>query len=261
MDDLVDLVAPRRAWDFILRAIGIVIFVNSFNVFVNIWIKGLDSVPPVEFVIATTVSLPFVILALALLQRQRHMQARLARLAMTDVLTGLPNRRGFEAAAADQKVSAVLVADIDNFKRVNDSYGHAAGDSSLRQVAERIRTTLRPGEFAARLGGEEFGIVITAKAAGGPLTGGSGRAAAQKRLETIAARLVHPFAIDLGRDDIALELTLSCGVAFAKGSSKICELVADADRALYRAKARGRAQMVLDGDAETAQPAASAIAV
>ncbi|NDV00804.1 GGDEF domain-containing protein [Pseudoroseicyclus tamaricis] len=242
LDRLVDLIAPRRRADFILRAASVMVVVNAVNVAVNVWVKGMESVPPLEYLVASTVAFPFIILALALLQRQRRLQEQLAALAMTDMLTGLPNRRGFEAAAARTPPAAVIVADIDHFKRINDSFGHAAGDSGLRQVSERLRTSLRPGEFVARIGGEEFGILITADE--------------EERVAAIAARLVNPFSLDLGGDLPGPELTLSCGVAYARDGDEVCKLVNSADRALYRAKSAGRARLVVDGEPEPIRPMA-----
>jgi GGDEF domain-containing protein len=85
------------------------------------------------------------------------------RVAFTDELTGLPNRRAFERERAARPGAVVTVIDLDGFKRVNDDFGHEAGDEILRHVARRLRASLRRGDFLARLGGDEFVILSDAK--------------------------------------------------------------------------------------------------
>ncbi|MGZ9810688.1 GGDEF domain-containing protein [Pseudoroseicyclus sp. H15] len=234
IDYLVYLIAPRRPADFVLRAIGVLGIVNLINWGVNAWFKGSTDLAPVEYLIATAVGLPFVVLALMLLQRQRRLQEQLANMAVTDMLTGLYNRRGFEAAAEERPPAALILADIDHFKAINDSFGHAAGDAGLRQVADRIRATLREDETAGRLGGEEFGIMLTRPD--------------KARVAAIAERMVNPFLIELNDTNAGPQMTLSCGAVFAtEGQEGLHQMLASADRALYRAKSQGRARLVIDG--------------
>jgi GGDEF domain-containing protein len=82
--------------------------------------------------------------------------------AYTDELTGLPNRRAFERERERRPEAVVTVIDLDGFKRVNDDFGHEAGDEILRHVARRLRASLRRGDFLARLGGDEFVILSDA---------------------------------------------------------------------------------------------------
>lgn len=103
------------------------------------------------------------------ISRLRAAQEALAELAHFDALTGLPNRRSFDAAlrhewtltSRDGIDSYVVVADLDRFKELNDCYGHAAGDGALRQVAQAMRKSVRATDFVARIGGDEFGIILT----------------------------------------------------------------------------------------------------
>jgi two-component system cell cycle response regulator len=124
-----------------------------------------------------------------------------------------------------------MVADLDHFKRINDSLGHITGDAVLRAVAQRIRDRLRGEDMVARIGGEEFLIVMpdTDFAAALP--------AAERLCRAIADAPVLP-----GPDQPPVDVTISIGVAIGGGrtAGTIHGLIEDADRALYRAKAQGR---------------------
>jgi two-component system cell cycle response regulator len=169
------------------------------------------------------------------------------RLAMIDPLTGLHNRRyGLarmqaiaEAAQTSGAIFAVLVADIDQFKSVNDRFGHAVGDAVLVQVAERLRQNLRAGDLLARIGGEEFLIALPDIAL----------AEARGLAERLCSMMSDaPFDIGQGR---ALPVTLSIGLAISEGGSApahletVTEIVDRADRALMRSKAAGRNQVTI----------------
>ena len=159
-------------------------------------------------------------------------------LAITDGLTGLYNRRYMEGhlatlveeAANTGKPVSLLIFDIDHFKPVNDTYGHAAGDAVLRQFADRIAGNVRGVDLACRLGGEEFVVVM-------PDTDINYATTVAERLrQCIAAR---PFVIDdNGRE---LDVTVSIGIAMTKGpQDSVSKLLERADQGLYRAKRDGR---------------------
>lgn len=161
--------------------------------------------------------------------------AELGIRAETDYLTGLANRRAFERELAQGVTStagqlAAIAFDIDHFKRINDTYGHAAGDLLLQQLAQRCRELLRPGDHIARIGGEEFAVLTDVAQPADAL------ALAERLRCGIAER---PFAV--GPTE-ALPVTASFGVAvtprLAEGVP--VRLLAQADAALYRAKHRGR---------------------
>lgn len=161
---------------------------------------------------------------------------RLARLALTDELTNLPNRRAFmevldrelAQAARDGHPASVAVVDIDHFKRVNDTYGHAAGDQVLRQVGESFTANLRGGDTVGRLGGEEFGILLPR----------DGLDVALAVLERLAASLrATPMQIG-GAEPIYV--TVSAGIAKLDGDGSSRDALEAADRAMYRAKIMGR---------------------
>jgi len=164
---------------------------------------------------------------------------RYEALARTDALTGLANRRHFadvleqefELARGGNPLSLVI-ADIDYFKAVNDRYGHATGDACLREVALRLRDEFAAASVVARLGGEEFGVLLSE----------SGSAAAQLAEALRAELAARPF--EAGSTQIPI--TASVGVAsfdpIQHRSSE--DLFRAADRALYRAKSEGRNRMV-----------------
>lgn len=177
-------------------------------------------------------------LAMLLLLQDRALR-QIQRLIEVDVLTGLLNRRGFDErlrrllqrGVSEPPVLALL--DVDHFKRINDTHGHAVGDAVLSAIGARLRDTLRPLDLAVRLGGEEFAVIWTQ-----PEVGGEGRLGERLR-DAIAAR---PFETAAG----ALPVTVSVGVARAYGVDEPPEaLFSRADAALYEAKRTGRDRVVL----------------
>ncbi|SHE36730.1 response regulator receiver modulated diguanylate cyclase [Loktanella atrilutea] len=161
--------------------------------------------------------------------------------AITDPLTGLYNRRYAEThlrhiaeqARAVGREYALMMIDIDHFKRINDGYGHAAGDLVLRGLADRLKQNFRPEDLVARIGGEEFLIAM-------PRTSLSEAKAAAQRLRRLVN--MRPFAIGDNQQD--LHVTISVGVALDRLDCGMIETLGDlfkrADAALYRAKANGR---------------------
>jgi two-component system cell cycle response regulator len=165
----------------------------------------------------------------------RHLE-ELARLARTDALTGLPNRRALEeelsraaarAARAGTPLS-VLVLDVDRFKQVNDRYGHAAGDAVLAAVASRGAAALRAGDLMARIGGEEFAVLLP----------GADLERAREAAERVRAAVS---AAPIAADGLSLEVTTSLGCAeLEAGEAGGRGLLARADAKLYEAKRAGR---------------------
>ncbi len=163
--------------------------------------------------------------------------ARLDRLANTDTLTQLANRRALFARldeiwstmSVGGDLSCIMI-DIDHFKRVNDTYGHAAGDEVLQSVAGAIRENVTRPELCGRFGGEEFLIVL-------PATALEPAAEVAERLRhTIAARPIRCA-------EFAIPVTISCGVAGRGSCAASTEvMLRDADAMLYQAKAHGRNQ-------------------
>ena len=158
------------------------------------------------------------------------------RMAMIDPLTGLYNRRYAmphimrvaEAALVDGSVFAVMVIDLDRFKSVNDRFGHAAGDLVLAKVAQRLSTNLRSGDMVARIGGEEFLVVL-------PHTTHIEAQAAAERLCNVIKH--SPVILD---DGSIVNATVSIGLAFSGYARSATELIDCADRALMKSKSEGR---------------------
>jgi diguanylate cyclase (GGDEF)-like protein len=162
--------------------------------------------------------------------------------ALHDALTGLPNRvlaldrveQMLARARRRQQPVAALYVDVDGFKDVNDSFGHAAGDELLRIVARRLESVVREGDTAARLGGDEFVVLVE----GSTLDSGP-ELVAERLLEVL--REPYDMRGEIGRE---ISLTASIGIAFGQRGSAD-ELLRDADIALYEAKAAGRNRQVL----------------
>jgi diguanylate cyclase (GGDEF)-like protein len=159
-------------------------------------------------------------------------KAEIRRLMLTDPLTGAANRRAFDEhcrdalAGADEDAQlAVVVADIDHFKSVNDTYGHAVGDTALVAFVEVMRAQTRAHDLVTRLGGEEFCVLLN----------GDGIEAAMAVAERIR-RAFHGTSIR----GIDRRLSASFGVAAGSAMRDLDELLRAADAALYRAKAGGR---------------------
>jgi diguanylate cyclase (GGDEF)-like protein len=161
----------------------------------------------------------------------------LRKLATHDQLTGVLNRREFERllAAEEERLKrfgrpfALLLLDLDHFKRVNDTYGHPAGDAVLRVVAERMGKELRAVDRLARFGGEEFAVMLP------EVDAGLATHVTSRLVDAIAAQpVVLP-------DGSALQVTISAGsAARPTDAADITGLISVADKALYAAKARGR---------------------
>ncbi len=204
---------------------------------------GLEAMLHTQGFIAVS-TLTALVIALACDERQEALAA-LGHRALHDPLTGLPNREllveRLEAALAraerERTSLAVLMIDLDEFKFVNDSFGHHTGDELLCQIAPRLRAAARPRDVVARLGGDEF--VVLCEDLSGPWDG----LEAARRL---AAAWAEPFR--LGDDDVYV--SGSTGIAMDKhGRAAAGTLLREADAAMYRAKAAGRGQAELYDEA------------
>jgi diguanylate cyclase (GGDEF)-like protein len=159
----------------------------------------------------------------------------LEQLAYRDGLTGLYNRRAFDDRFLEMSEQVgeggvMLMIDVDEFKSINDGYGHETGDKLLVAVARTILQTIRPGDFAARFGGDEFVVLL-------PATGEADGAAIAERIRIAVADA-----------DSSLPITLSIGAAAFSASNRLTSQ--SADRALYRAKESGRNRVARSAESE-----------
>jgi diguanylate cyclase (GGDEF)-like protein len=187
--------------------------------------------------------------AAALALDNAHIRAHLEREAQTDSLTGLYNHRYFHErlrrelmrASAEHENVAVVMIDIDDFKKVNDVFGHAVGDEVLAELADHLRATVRAGDVVCRIGGEEFAVVVPSSD--------------RDRAITLATRLSQRL------DEVELELAgrIAVSIGIAQGPEHAAnprELVACAEAAMMTAKARGKSQVVFFDDSDSERPEA-----
>jgi diguanylate cyclase (GGDEF)-like protein len=173
-------------------------------------------------------------------EERKELEKKILKMASTDYLTGVSNRRSFmEQARIEwarsmryQHSLAVLMIDIDHFKRVNDTYGHHIGDVSLKTLATTCLRILRKNDVFGRLGGEEFAVILVE--------------IADEEALLVAERLRSGIAsTTITENDISINLQVSIGLALAQRSDlKIENLIERADKALYKAKRLGRNRVV-----------------
>ena len=169
------------------------------------------------------------------LNEARRMALHYEQLASYDALTGACNRRFFMARASEElskcrrtaQPCCLLMIDLDHFKRVNDTYGHASGDEALRQLARIARSTLRDFDMFGRIGGEEFAVMLSAVDV--------------KQAVDIGNRLREAMSAQtITHEAKQFQITLSGGVVRATDQDSVESLLEAADAALYRAKNTGR---------------------
>ena len=169
---------------------------------------------------------------------RRNDEAKIMRLARYDPLTGLVNRSLFrdqlEELIGEHRRNgaqfAIFMLDLDRFKQVNDAYGHQVGDGLLKEVAKRVRESMRDDDVAARLGGDEFALIAT-----------DGRKDLQAACSTLADRLVHAIGEPFSVEGKRIGIGCSIGIALYPAHGERSELLLrSADLALYKAKTTGR---------------------
>jgi diguanylate cyclase (GGDEF)-like protein len=175
--------------------------------------------------------------------RNARLYKKIEQVSITDELTGLFNRRGFfqfgerefERSLRFNRPLSVLMLDIDHFKRINDTYGHSAGDLVLRALGDCFRRNKRGIDFEGRYGGEEFVFLL-------PETFLSGASQIAERLLQSVAELVIPVSLANGKpSSVNLHITVSIGAAYMLPEIQSLDaLIGRADEAMYRAKGAGR---------------------
>ena len=183
--------------------------------------------------------------------KRRALEAQLSFQAFHDPLTGLTNRRRFmeaTATAMDERTKpgsvAALFLDLDDFKTINDTLGHGAGDEALIAVSDRLRSVLRGSDLAARLGGDEFGVLLR-------------DLPDEARAIEVAERLLVALNEPLLIADVAVVAGASIGIAMdAPSMQSVDDLLGDADIAMYRAKAQGKGRFHVFNETDPAARAA-----
>jgi diguanylate cyclase (GGDEF)-like protein/PAS domain S-box-containing protein len=166
----------------------------------------------------------------------KQAEQQLTYLAHYDVLTGIANRRyfsdGIKLAVRDAAIAnaplLVMLIDIDHFKQINDTYGHAAGDAVLSEIAARLKASIRKTDLLARLGGDEFVVLCD-------------DIASHDVAETLAQKITSAMDAPIVAGPHTLNVTLSVGAVLCRDAGSVDALMQHADEALYRAKQRGRA--------------------
>jgi diguanylate cyclase (GGDEF)-like protein len=156
--------------------------------------------------------------------------------AALDPLTKIGNRRHFESSLSDQlrkpkRQFVVALFDVDDFKRINDAHGHAMGDRVLQETARALKTSMRPGDLLARIGGDEFAAIATG------LTLRQSETRMEAALASITAHLRHVEGL--------IPVSLSCGVAECSAGDTAQSLLGRADQALYDAKRKGKNRVAI----------------
>jgi diguanylate cyclase (GGDEF)-like protein len=247
---------PARAMWKLLFAL-IVVFIAGYIGFIGLGLRGVislkDLIVPVIFLLGAC----FVLIVVRLSQGAVEAVRRVGELEIenaTDSLMGIYNRRHFDARMREETARAqrynlglsLLMADVDHFKRINDTYGHQAGDTVLAGIAALCAGEVRNSDILARYGGEEVAIIATNTNLDGACV----------LADRIRAR-VEANAFSAGGGGVALSIrcTVSIGVAMLSGGLGGPEaLVAAADAALYRAKDKGRNRVEVHTAAGSPQP-------
>ncbi|MFQ6548363.1 GGDEF domain-containing protein [Aestuariibius sp. 2305UL40-4] len=232
---LIRMMAVRNPLDAVLKGLVFFSVINGTALSMELVLYGQLAMPFWWRTLLTlAASLPFIVLVFWVVTHLERLQHKLADLAATDVLTGLPNRRAFFAEARQSwmkgKDGVLFIVDADHFKAINDTYGHAVGDLCLQAAAERMRAILRQADLIGRIGGEEFAVFMSEISI--------------EEAEAIGDRLSTAIVVDLGADE-PIRMTMSVGGVEQRFAHTLDHLMHLADMALYRAKALGRARMIM----------------
>lgn len=230
IDKVLFWVAALSAANLIIRPVVILTFSGGFTNYVGFQQSVYWTTVQFTQAMVSVVAAISLMVAVAI-----DMIAELRLQADGDTLSGLLNRRGFEAAAGaalrrcidEDRPAALLVADLDHFKRINDTHGHAVGDAIIAAFGAHVRALAPPGVIAGRIGGEEFALLVP----------GAGIEAARPFAEAVRIGLAAACAAQIPAN---LCPTTSIGVAVGRPGAGLPRLMDEADKALYEAKRGGR---------------------
>lgn len=235
MTTLIQVFMPHRPSHYVTKPLlTMAAFLGCYLLADYLFYSGFSFHSPYQILLIAIVQAPFLALAFVLLTHLSNTQRKLADLAMTDVLTGLPNRRRFMDGATHalrrKSPGFLLILDADHFKRINDTYGHAVGDICLEAISERLMHLKKPNDLIGRIGGEEFGAFLPDRA--------------EKDVLQIGQQLTRAITIDNEPHSNSFQFTMSVGAAEANSKDDLIALMRRADEALYEAKTTGRAKLV-----------------
>ena len=249
LQKLVAFLAPRGRRDFwakylywtafdVMLAIGAATLLRQAGLFQQVhWLADVA-------VLAAIVSSPITLFVLLLVGDQYRRYQEMERLANTDELTQLPNRRAFFIEANKRRFTVlrahVFVADADHFKQINDRLGHEVGDQCLVAIADHLRALTAPDIVVARMGGEEFAVLLPVNDA--------------VSAEALGEAICEPISFCPPGLREKVTLTLSAGGTMLTAEQNIDKALVRADTALYRAKAAGRARTIIDPGETTIPP-------
>lgn len=255
---------PPEAWRRVLRQSGVLTAGSiALSVALTAIILSLFGIPLIAAALVCAIAAPVTLagplLFLLTLQKAqlREVNKRLATMASTDSLTNCLNRGAFisrvtpilnEADADAVPGGALLIVDADNFKSINDSFGHDCGDEALKSIAEAIRSAIRNGDIVGRIGGEEFGVFLR----------GAGHNSAERAAERIRETIASAGFAPRGQQH---RLSASVGGAVFRGPVAYKDLYRMADHRLYAAKRSGRDRSMIadvandDGPTDAKRPA------
>ena len=248
-EQILTFVTPKGSVDFLSKATLINAAVALAFFKIELFVHGAEMPHATEHVLATLIlSIPFSLLALAAIWYLNTLRRGLAKLAATDLLTGLSNRRAFMAAAENataQSRGIMMMIDLDHFKQINDTYGHTVGDECLRAMADVLREQVRAKDVVGRLGGEEFGVILVD--------------APMDAAERIGERICAGASLTLSDADRVVTVTASIGAVEMPQSDNIEAILTLADMAMYQAKNAGRGCLVFWEKGVTARAQAECV--
>jgi diguanylate cyclase len=246
----------RRGWGRVvlwtilgtLFCVAVSFAFDSYSFETGSWGWGTD---PIKNLLIPLILAPPLLFYLTWQQRELAIaHAELMTLATTDGLTSCLNRRAFTAIVSehldrlagtgDQSGGALLLIDIDHFKRINDTYGHDLGDQALVEVANAVREVVRDVDTVARVGGEEFAVFLPRLS----------RDSAERLSERIRARISETV---VGTGPSPAQLSVSIGATMIPRAASFSELYVLADRSLYAAKRAGRNRVKFSSDLTAAE--------
>jgi len=233
---LIKLLSPRTRAQYVTKpALTMLAYLATFVVVDFVAHGGTTIASSVEIIVIAVVQAPFMLIAFSLVIYLNKTQTQIARLALTDALTGLSNRRKFSSdindAIRQNAHGYMLIVDADHFKKINDTFGHAVGDVCLQAISARLEELCTAEDYVGRIGGEECGMFLMERT--------------EREIETLGQHLVRPFSVITEESDQPLCFTLSAGGAELRETDTLNVLMRRADQALYEAKQTGRGKLVI----------------